>query len=158
MVESKRLGFWVCVKHRNGLEVPSSNLGAPIPESPAQAGFRLEPADVAGPQVTQTSAERGEMAVKSCAAVAATSSPTTAVVYSPADMPILRGPVEDRATLTQARSMLLLLLATCKQTQMVLQAAANALDTDLTGDLGTMIERSERELVSLNAKIEALPN
>lgn len=73
-------------------------------------------------------------------------------------MPILRGPVEDRATLTQARSMLLLLLATCKQTQMVLQAAANALDTDLTGDLGTMIERSERELVSLNAKIEALPN
>lgn len=65
--------------------------------------------------------------------------------------------MEDRATLTQARSMLMLLLATCKQTEVALQAAANALDTDLTSDLTTMIERSERELVALNAKINALP-
>ena len=66
--------------------------------------------------------------------------------------------MEDRATLTQARSMLMLLLATCKQSEVALQAAANALDTDLTSDLSRMIERSERELVALNAKINALPS
>ena len=51
----------------------------------------------------------------------------------------------------------MLLLATCKQTQIALEAAANALDTDLTADLGEMIERTERELVALNEKIQALP-
>ena len=66
-------------------------------------------------------------------------------------------PVEDKATLTQARSMLILLLSACKQSQIVLQAAANTLDTDLTNDLGTMIERTERELEALQAKIAALP-
>ena len=50
----------------------------------------------------------------------------------------------------------MLLLATCKETQLALQAAANVLDTDLTRDLGAMIERSEDELTALNAKIEAL--
>lgn len=65
--------------------------------------------------------------------------------------------MEDRATLTQARSMLVLLLATCQQTQVALEAAANALDTDLTRDLGTMIERTERELSVLSDKIKALP-
>jgi hypothetical protein len=54
--------------------------------------------------------------------------------------------------------MLVLLLATCKQTEVALQAAANALDTDLSSDLNKMVERSERELVALNAKIEALPD
>jgi hypothetical protein len=54
--------------------------------------------------------------------------------------------------------MLMLLLATCKQTEVALQAAANALDTDISSDLNKMIERSERELVALNAKIEALPD
>ena len=33
--------------------------------------------------------------------------------------------MEDRAALTKARSMLILLLATCKQTQTALEAAAN---------------------------------
>jgi hypothetical protein len=64
--------------------------------------------------------------------------------------------MDERATLTQARSMLMLLLATCKQTQVALQAAANALDTDLTNELGAMIERTESELVALNEKIQAL--
>jgi hypothetical protein len=64
--------------------------------------------------------------------------------------------MDDRANLTQARSMLILLLATCKQTETALQAAANALDTDLTTDLGAMIERTERELEALTAKIGAL--
>ena len=54
--------------------------------------------------------------------------------------------------------MLILLLAACKQTETALQAAANALDTDLTTDLGRMIERTERELESLSAKIAALPD
>jgi hypothetical protein len=64
--------------------------------------------------------------------------------------------VDDRATFTQARSMLILLLATCKQTQIALEAAANALDTDLTTDLATMIERTDAELAALSNKIEAL--
>jgi hypothetical protein len=66
--------------------------------------------------------------------------------------------VDERATLTQARSMLMLLLATCKQTQIALSAAANALDTDLTSDLGAMIERTETELDTLTEKIQALPD
>lgn len=52
--------------------------------------------------------------------------------------------------------MLILLLATCKQSLLALEAAANVLDTDLTRDLDAMITRSETELVALNAKIEAL--
>jgi hypothetical protein len=66
--------------------------------------------------------------------------------------------VSDRATLTQARSMLMLLLATCRQTEMALHAAANELDTDLTAALTAMIERTERELVALTQKIDALPD
>ena len=52
---------------------------------------------------------------------------------------------------------MILLLAACKQSQTALQAAANTLDADLTNDLGTMIERTERELEALQAKIAALP-
>ena len=64
--------------------------------------------------------------------------------------------VDDIAGLTKARSLLLLLLATCKETQLALEAVANALDTELTKDLGDMINRSESELREVNAKIEAL--
>jgi hypothetical protein len=53
--------------------------------------------------------------------------------------------------------MLILLLATCQQTQTALEAAANALDTDLSTDLGAMIQRTESELEALQAKIAALP-
>ena len=53
--------------------------------------------------------------------------------------------------------MLVLLLATCKQTEVALEAAANALDTDLTSDLAVMIERTEAELAALSGKIEGLP-
>jgi hypothetical protein len=52
--------------------------------------------------------------------------------------------------------MLILLLATCEQSLLALEAAANVLDTGLTRDLEAMITRSETELVALNAKIEAL--
>ena len=65
--------------------------------------------------------------------------------------------MDERATLTKARSMLMLLLATCQQTELALQAAANALDTDMTSHLTKMIERTEGELHALNAKINALP-
>ena len=61
----------------------------------------------------------------------------------------------DLAALRKARSLLLILLATCRETQLALEAAANALDSDLTSDLGKMIERSEAELVVLNQKIAA---
>ena len=63
---------------------------------------------------------------------------------------------EELATLTQARSMLILLLATCQQTLLALEAAANVLDTDLTADLSLMIERSEDELEAITAKIKKL--
>lgn len=66
--------------------------------------------------------------------------------------------MDERAKLTQARAMLVLLLATCKQTQVALGAAANELDTDLASDLGNMIDRTERELVALTEKIQALPS
>ena len=52
--------------------------------------------------------------------------------------------------------MLVLLLATCKQTQLALDAVANELDTKLTQDLGLMIDRTEAELRALTTKIEAL--
>jgi hypothetical protein len=65
------------------------------------------------------------------------------------------GVARDLAALTQARSLLLLLLATCQQALLALEAAANELDIDMTEDLTAMIARSERELEVLNAKISA---
>jgi hypothetical protein len=62
---------------------------------------------------------------------------------------------EDLAALTQARSLLMLLIGTCQQTLLALEAAANVLDTDMTEDLTAMIERSERELDVLVARITA---
>ena len=62
----------------------------------------------------------------------------------------------DLADLTKARSMLILLLATCKQSLLALEAAANVVDAEMTRDLATMIARSETELVALNEKITAL--
>lgn len=52
----------------------------------------------------------------------------------------------------------MILLATCRQTEVALRAAANALDTDLTDVLTAMIERTERELALLVDKLEALPD
>ena len=63
---------------------------------------------------------------------------------------------DELATLTQARSLLILLLATCQQTLLALEAAANVLDTDLTADLRRMVKRSETELEAMNAKIKKL--
>jgi hypothetical protein len=64
--------------------------------------------------------------------------------------------MDDLAGLTKARGMLMILLAACQQTLLALEAAANVLDTDLTSDLAAMINRTEDELGTLTAKIEAL--
>ena len=65
---------------------------------------------------------------------------------------------ETLETLTKARSMLVILLATCKQTLLVLDAVANVLDTDMTEDLRAMIARSEGELAVLDDRIASLQN
>jgi hypothetical protein len=64
--------------------------------------------------------------------------------------------MDDLAGLTKARGMLMILLAACQQTLLALEAAANVLDTDLTSELAAMINRTEDELVTLTARIEAL--
>jgi hypothetical protein len=61
---------------------------------------------------------------------------------------------ESLVTLIKARSLLVLLLATCRQTLVALEAASNVLDTQLTTDLAAMIDRSQAELDVLNEKIE----
>jgi hypothetical protein len=61
----------------------------------------------------------------------------------------------DLVEMKKVRSMLVLLLATCQQTLLALQAVGNVLDTDLTEDLSAMIERSEAELAHLKVKIDA---
>ena len=60
----------------------------------------------------------------------------------------------DLDELKRARSMLVILLATCEQTLLALEAAGNVLDSDLTTALASMIERSEAELAGLKIKIE----
>lgn len=57
--------------------------------------------------------------------------------------------------LKKARSMLVLLLATCQQTLLALEAVGNVLDTDLTESLSAMVDRSEAELAQLKVKIDA---
>ncbi len=64
--------------------------------------------------------------------------------------------IEDVMAMTKARSLLLILLATCEQTLLALDAAANTLDTDMTEDLRRMIERTHGELAALEARPEAL--
>ena len=48
----------------------------------------------------------------------------------------------------------MILLATCQQTMLALDAADNALDVELGDDLRAMIERTEREIKALSAKID----
>jgi hypothetical protein len=62
---------------------------------------------------------------------------------------------DDLSALRKARSMLLLLTATCEQSLLALEATGNVLDTDLTHDLRAMVERTEEELAALSVKIKA---
>jgi hypothetical protein len=50
----------------------------------------------------------------------------------------------------------MILIASCNQTLLALDAAANILDSDLTADLRQMIARSEQELAEMNEKLAAL--
>ena len=59
----------------------------------------------------------------------------------------------DMADLVQHRSMLVILVAACKAAQTAFEAADNAIDHELRGDLTRMIERSEAELEKLNRRI-----
>lgn len=65
-------------------------------------------------------------------------------------------PVEDVMALTKARSLLVILLATCEQTLLALDAAGNVLDSGMTEDLRRMIGRTQGELDLVNGKITAL--
>ena len=58
--------------------------------------------------------------------------------------------------LTKARSLMLILMATCEQTLLALDAAGNVLDTDMTEDLRQMIARSQQELSVMDGKLVAL--
>lgn len=63
---------------------------------------------------------------------------------------------QDIMALTKARSLLVILLATCQQTLLALDAAGNDLDSDMTQDLRRMIERTDAELQALTAKLAAM--
>ena len=56
---------------------------------------------------------------------------------------------DDIIGLTKARSLLVILMATCEQTLLALDAASNVLDTDMTEDLRQMIARTRVELEAL---------
>jgi hypothetical protein len=62
---------------------------------------------------------------------------------------------ENFVALTRARSLLLILLATCRETLIALEATGNVLDTDMTEDLRRMIARSEKDLEGLTEKLAA---
>jgi hypothetical protein len=62
---------------------------------------------------------------------------------------------EDFVAITKARSLLVILIATCEQTLLALEAASNVLDSDLTDDLRRMIERSGSELNVLTERLNA---
>ena len=57
--------------------------------------------------------------------------------------------------LVQQRSMLMILIASCRTARTAFEAADNVIDTQLLEDLVTMIERSEQELDKLNQRIAA---
>ncbi len=61
---------------------------------------------------------------------------------------------QDAVAIVKARSMLVILVATCEQTMLALDAADNLLDKDMANDLRRMIARSKDEIEALNLKLE----
>ena len=57
--------------------------------------------------------------------------------------------------LVKQRSMLVILIAACSTAKTAFEAADNPVDAQLCADLGTMIQRSERELEKLSQRIQA---
>jgi hypothetical protein len=60
---------------------------------------------------------------------------------------------ETLESLRNARSLLIILLATCNQTLLALDAVNNVLDTAMTEDLRRLVARSDGELAALTARI-----
>ena len=52
--------------------------------------------------------------------------------------------------------MLMILISACTTARTAFEAADNAIDAELCGDLSKMIERSEAELTKLSRKIDEL--
>jgi hypothetical protein len=63
---------------------------------------------------------------------------------------------QDIVALTKLRSMLTILLATCQQTLLVLEATDYALSSSLDDDLRKLVERLERDLQQLIDTLDAL--
>jgi hypothetical protein len=61
---------------------------------------------------------------------------------------------EDVIAITKARSMLIILVASCEQTLLALEAAGNVLERGMADDLRLMIARSTSEIEALNKKLE----
>jgi hypothetical protein len=61
----------------------------------------------------------------------------------------------DLEKLTKARSLLVLLLATCRETRVALDGAAHDLQTNIAGDLAAIADSAELEIRALNDAIEA---
>ena len=62
---------------------------------------------------------------------------------------------EDLLALIKARSLLIILIATCKETLLALDATGNLVDAEMANDLRRMIVRSETELAALTAELPA---
>jgi hypothetical protein len=60
---------------------------------------------------------------------------------------------DDTVSLIKARTMLIVLLATCHQAEHSIATAEYAIDPELANDLGGLISRLEREVGSLNSKL-----
>jgi hypothetical protein len=65
--------------------------------------------------------------------------------------------VADVGDLVKARSLLVILQATCQQTLLALEGLENAVGAQLADDLRAMIERTGTELAALAEKIESEP-
>jgi hypothetical protein len=61
----------------------------------------------------------------------------------------------DLEKLRQARSLLILLLAACRETRVALDGAAHDLQTNIVGDLAAIADSAEREINGLNDAIKA---
>lgn len=60
----------------------------------------------------------------------------------------------DLIAATKARALLMILVATCRETLLALEAADNILDVDMTDELRRMIARTEAEVKALTEHIQ----
>jgi hypothetical protein len=63
--------------------------------------------------------------------------------------------VGDVVSLVKARSMLIVLQATCRETLSAFEATGNALDAQFAADLRSIVTRTEDELAALSEQIES---